>query len=214
MPVFEGLFPEPHNSLIMKLLFVFAHWQGLAKLRMHTDATLDILKRATKLLGSLFRDFEQTTCSQYSTRELVREAASRQRRSQSHTSAARRPNHPSLHPPHAPASSFPAGDTPTAGGVSTAGFAGHPSCTTPADLHSDIPAGTSLPPPHNPDALLSIPIPPAVVSSSRRKKTFNLNTAKLHFLGDYVSSISAFGTTDSYSTETVCVLTSVFYHGC
>ena len=42
-------------------------------------------------------------------------------------------------------------------------------------------------------------IPPGV----RRSKTFNLQTYKLHALGDYLSSIRKFGTTDSYSTEPV-----------
>ncbi|KAG1817179.1 uncharacterized protein BJ212DRAFT_1299342 [Suillus subaureus] len=35
----------------------------------------------------------------------------------------------------------------------------------------------------------------------RRKKSFNLQTYKFHVLGDYVTSIHHFGTTDSYSTE-------------
>ncbi|KAG1865192.1 hypothetical protein C8R48DRAFT_601365, partial [Suillus tomentosus] len=37
--------------------------------------------------------------------------------------------------------------------------------------------------------------------STRRLKTFNLQTYKLHALGDYSTSIRKFGTTDSYSTE-------------
>ena len=39
--------------------------------------------------------------------------------------------------------------------------------------------------------------------ATRRPKTFNLQTYKLHALGDYSSSIRKFGTTDSYSTEPV-----------
>ncbi|KAG2005526.1 hypothetical protein CC2G_001925 [Coprinopsis cinerea AmutBmut pab1-1] len=35
----------------------------------------------------------------------------------------------------------------------------------------------------------------------RRSKTFNMETYKLHALGDYVKSITMFGTTDNYSTE-------------
>ena len=38
-------------------------------------------------------------------------------------------------------------------------------------------------------------------SASRRPKTFNLQTYKLHALGNYLSSICRYGTTDSYSTE-------------
>jgi hypothetical protein len=39
----------------------------------------------------------------------------------------------------------------------------------------------------------------------RRPKTLNLNTYKFHALGDYVNTIRKFGTTDSYSTEPVCL---------
>jgi hypothetical protein len=39
--------------------------------------------------------------------------------------------------------------------------------------------------------------------TARRSKTFNLQTYKLHALGDYSTSIRNFGTTDSYSTEPV-----------
>lgn len=39
--------------------------------------------------------------------------------------------------------------------------------------------------------------------AARRPKTFNLQTYKLHALGDYSASIRKFGTTDSYSTEPV-----------
>ena len=39
--------------------------------------------------------------------------------------------------------------------------------------------------------------------ATRRPKTFNLQTYKVHALGDYSNSIRKFGTTDSYSTEPV-----------
>lgn len=39
----------------------------------------------------------------------------------------------------------------------------------------------------------------------RRRKTMNLNTYKVHALGDYVETIRKYGTTDSYSTELVSV---------
>ena len=37
-----------------------------------------------------------------------------------------------------------------------------------------------------------------------KEKMFNLDTIKIYFLGDYVDAIKEVGTTDSYSTETVC----------
>lgn len=111
----------------MKLLFILAEWHGLAKLRMHTENTLAILRNTTVLLGDALRMFKDKTCSAFSTRELAREALARTRRSTN-------------------------GD--------------------PAN-------------------------------SGRRGKTLNLNTAKLHFLGDYASTIPEYGTAESYSTETV-----------
>ena len=39
--------------------------------------------------------------------------------------------------------------------------------------------------------------------SARQLKVFNLKTYKFHALGDYCSTIRRFGTTDSYSTQTV-----------
>ena len=40
--------------------------------------------------------------------------------------------------------------------------------------------------------------------NDRQPKTLNLNTYKFHALGDYVSQIKLFGTTDSFSTQLVC----------
>jgi hypothetical protein len=39
---------------------------------------------------------------------------------------------------------------------------------------------------------------------TRRRKYYNMDTYKHHALGDYVDSIRAYGTCDSYSTELVC----------
>jgi len=40
-------------------------------------------------------------------------------------------------------------------------------------------------------------------ASTRKAKTLNLQTYKLHALGDYVEQIQTYGTTDSYSTQSV-----------
>ena len=40
-------------------------------------------------------------------------------------------------------------------------------------------------------------------TSGRRRRTFNLKTVKLHFLGDYVQCIKKNGTTDSYTSQLV-----------
>jgi hypothetical protein len=80
IPVFDGLLPEPHNTCILKLLFDLAHWHGLAKLRMHTDSTLDLLSQVTIALGARIREFQGKTCPAFSTHELERERAARVRR--------------------------------------------------------------------------------------------------------------------------------------
>ena len=79
IPVFERLLPEPHNFHVMKLLFRIAEWHGLAKLRMHTEATLDQLEQVTTDLGHLMRDFRDKTCANFNTTELAREAEAQNR---------------------------------------------------------------------------------------------------------------------------------------
>ena len=134
IPVFQGLLPEPHNTKVLRLLFTFAHWHGLAKMRMHTDATLQILDVATTDLGEQLRAFQRDTCASFETLELKREAEARKRRE--------------------------AKQGPVVSMVNS-------SSTT---------------------------------SNQRRRKTFNLQTYKVHALGDYVSTIKMFGTTDSYTS--------------
>jgi hypothetical protein len=122
----------------MTLLFDLAHWHGLAKLRMHTDPTLEILSRATTSLGNSVRIFEEKTCALFQTRELERERAARQRRQEKATASAGAKQKPA-----------------------TSG------------------------------------------NNTRKPKHLNLKTYKYHALGDYVTTIRRFGTTDSYSTQPV-----------
>ncbi|KAG2081012.1 uncharacterized protein F5147DRAFT_783966 [Suillus discolor] len=126
IPVFDGLLPNNnHNKIIQDLLFTLAHWHGLAKLRMHSDLTLDILDTATT----------EVTCSDDS--RSLRHAKEATRRSQVDK------------------------------GKKTAGQA--EKLTADKPLHRTV--------------------------------SFNLQTYKFHALGDYVSCIRRFGTTDSYSME-------------
>ncbi|KAF9227536.1 hypothetical protein BS17DRAFT_793237 [Gyrodon lividus] len=76
IPVFETLMPEPHNSRVLQLLFTLCHWHGVAKLRLHTDKTLDLMVTMT---SKLLRNFVAETCAAFSTKELRREAESRKR---------------------------------------------------------------------------------------------------------------------------------------
>ncbi|TFK34101.1 hypothetical protein BDQ12DRAFT_700523 [Crucibulum laeve] len=78
IPVFDGLFPELHNGRVMNLLFTMAHWHGMAKLRLHTDATLNILDELTTSLGHQLCEFSEKTCSAYKTEELPKETRARQ----------------------------------------------------------------------------------------------------------------------------------------
>lgn len=82
IPAFEGLLNEPHNNRLMKLLYRTAEWHGFAKLRMHTDSTLEHLQSITKEFGHLMRQFRKRSCSQFQTFELPREAAARNRNQQ------------------------------------------------------------------------------------------------------------------------------------
>ena len=54
-----------------------AHWHGLAKLRMHTDVTLELLSQVTISLGTKIRAFQEKTCAAFSTYKLERERAAR-----------------------------------------------------------------------------------------------------------------------------------------
>ena len=47
-------------------------------------------------------------------------------------------------------------------------------------------------------------------SNSRRPVIFNMKTIKLHSLGDYVSHIRMYRTTDSYDTGIVCKTSNAF----
>lgn len=140
---FDGLVPEPHNSSILKLLFICCNWHGLAKLRMHTDLTLDIFDSATTEIGSALRHFATSTCSAFTTKELRREVAARQCRAMKQNVGRSATN-----------------------------------CM------------------------------PTTEQSGARPKSFNVNTIKNHFLGDYANQIRRLGTTDSYSTEPVL---SIFF---
>jgi hypothetical protein len=82
IPAFEGLLPEPHNKSILRLLFICAHWHGLAKLRMHTDDTLKILDETTVQTSTAFQAFVAKTCPAFNTKELPREEDARKRRRQ------------------------------------------------------------------------------------------------------------------------------------
>jgi hypothetical protein len=80
MPVFEGLFPDEHDAIIQSLLYRFAQWHALAKLRMHSETTLSILDATFKTLCRQLRNFRDFTCTVFTTVELPKEKSARERK--------------------------------------------------------------------------------------------------------------------------------------
>lgn len=124
------------NDRILTLLYVILSWHGLAKLCLHSDATIKLLRQETVRLGKELRIFQKDVCSRYETYETPKEAASRVRAAASRMESA----------------------------------------GAPANVEG---------------------------ISTRKRRTFNLSTSKIHALGDYVEEIIAYGTTDNFSTQLV-----------
>lgn len=80
IPVFDGLLPEPYNTIVLDLLFELATWHAFGKLRMHTETTLFHFGNCTARLGQAFRKFSRDCCSKFTTYDLPRETAARARR--------------------------------------------------------------------------------------------------------------------------------------
>jgi hypothetical protein len=181
----------------MKLLYRTAEWHGFAKLRIHTDFTLNHLEELTKEFGLLMRQFRDLSCSQFQTVELPREVEGRKRRQQ-----------------RAQAKQLPASAS-TGTGVRS-------ELTAVSSSNNRIPAPTAQPTPStanaNATATTSNASPtsttltaPSSTSTSRKLKTLNIFTYKFHSLGDYVRTIRLFGGTDSFSTQLVRFLYPEYY---
>jgi hypothetical protein len=147
----EHLLPEPHNTLILDLLFTLCTWHASAKLRLHTTTTLSYLKEATRSLGFILRKWTKA-CSAFDTQELPREVNARTRRK----------------------AATSAGKSGEGKEKATGKF------TKGKGKQKD--------------------------STSPHQKLFNLCTYKLSALGEYTWAILQYGTTESYSTQMVCIL--------
>ncbi|KAJ3778513.1 hypothetical protein FB446DRAFT_768429 [Lentinula raphanica] len=79
IPVFDGLLKGPDNELLMSLLYRTAEWHALAKLRLHTDRTLDYLEMRTQEFGRLMREFRDMS-KKFNPKETERERSARYRR--------------------------------------------------------------------------------------------------------------------------------------
>jgi len=226
--VFDGLLKEPYNGQILELLFVLAHWHGFAKLRLHTDDTLEILDGNTILLGAKFRDFQDITCASFKTKELQREADARMRRAartkssnskgkaQNHTSARSVPPPVQGCDPPLPTISHPGPHVEPQNSSSQPGEHGHGATGLCArtvmrhersgDARPDSPTITydeSQSSARFRPSQGSVTQVPSDRKGVKREAKFSLHTYKHHSLGDYVETIRRYGTTDSYSTEPV-----------
>jgi len=76
------------------VLFELATWHAFAKLRLHTETTLNDLENSTIRLGNVVRKFEKKVCRNYHTKELPTEHATRTRRQ-----ARKAKNQPASNPP-------------------------------------------------------------------------------------------------------------------
>ncbi|KAI0703342.1 hypothetical protein C8T65DRAFT_258430 [Cerioporus squamosus] len=80
IPVYDRLLPEPHNTIVLDLLFLTAFLHGLHKLRMHVDTTLTITGVVFTRFTVALRKFKEVTCAAYHTTELPKEVRARARR--------------------------------------------------------------------------------------------------------------------------------------
>ena len=80
IPVIEGLLPKRLERHVLDLLFLLVTWHAYAKLRLHTDNTLDSFDKLTRPLGASIRHFSGKLSDSFPVKELPKEAAARQRR--------------------------------------------------------------------------------------------------------------------------------------
>lgn len=66
--------------IVQSLLYRFAQWHALAKLRIHSDSTLGFLEETFKILSKQLRKFRDSTCAAFVTVELPKEKAARQKK--------------------------------------------------------------------------------------------------------------------------------------
>lgn len=209
MPVFEGLMPEPDNSIIRTMLFDLNCWLAFAKLRLHTEETLQLFEQAITNLGNSVRHFQKTTCTRYVTTELPQELAARGRREARLATAQQEV-------PTAVAAAIPSTvEAPARDVRSPASVSLDPNMPSieisDAGLES---VDTNLHPSET--ASVSRKGAKGATKSSKKAKlaakprrapkikTLNLSTYKWHALRDYPNTIRQYGTTDNFSTKDVC----------
>jgi hypothetical protein len=66
--------------VVQSLLYRFAQWHALAKLRLHSESSVAFLAETFKKLSGLLRKFQLYTCTEFNAVELPRERAACQRK--------------------------------------------------------------------------------------------------------------------------------------
>jgi hypothetical protein len=74
-PCFERLFPRPVDSQIQDLLFLMACWHASAKLRLHTETSLNLFRGMTTAFTRQIRQFANNVCPKFDTVETPSESA-------------------------------------------------------------------------------------------------------------------------------------------
>ncbi|KAG5633817.1 hypothetical protein H0H81_005104, partial [Sphagnurus paluster] len=194
--VFDGLLDGDDNKAVVSLLFTLAEWHALGKLCLHTETTLQWLEQCTTSLGSQLRKFQSETCQHFDTRELPKEAQARVRLEGRKSALQDAP----------PATSSRGrgrgrGRGSRARGRGSVTSTPAATATTQTSSTSTITPSLTLPNLEHPEIQQPQPQPQPKLRATAKKKEFNLHLIKLHALGDYVSFIRRFGTTDSYSTQ-------------
>jgi hypothetical protein len=74
-PCFEGLFPHSVNLQIQDLLFTMASWHAFAKLRLHTDNSLNVFRGLTTAFTLQIQHFANKVCPKFDTVQTPSECA-------------------------------------------------------------------------------------------------------------------------------------------
>ena len=79
--VIKGLLlTQKDENEILDLIFLLATWHAYAKLRLHTDNTLNSFEALTKPLGAALRNFGGKFSDRFETKELPKETDARKQR--------------------------------------------------------------------------------------------------------------------------------------
>ncbi|KAF9465232.1 hypothetical protein BDZ94DRAFT_1281476 [Collybia nuda] len=100
IPAVDGLLHEPHNSMILTLVYRLAEWHALAKLRIHTKHTLACLEKSTtaielahRIIKRLYARTNKINAAKYIAKQERRQTCLRQAREASKAHQLRKHSH-------------------------------------------------------------------------------------------------------------------------